>query len=55
MTVKFEGQDRRQAKLDKVMAEYHLKYERLLMNFSDEELKYLKHNSLKLFCNLDFF
>ena len=41
--------------LDNVMSEYHLKYEKLLMNFSDEELKYLKHNSLKLFCNLDFF
>ncbi len=41
--------------LDKVMSEYHLKYEKLLMNFSNEELKYLKHNSLKLFCNLDFF
>lgn len=41
--------------LDKVMSEYHLKYEKLLMNFNDEELKYLKHNSLKLFCNLDFF
>ena len=41
--------------LDKVMAEYHLKYERLLMNFTNEELKYFKNNSLKLFCNLDFF
>ena len=41
--------------LNEVMSEYHLKYERLLMNFNDEELKYLKHNSIKLFCNLDFF
>ncbi len=41
--------------LNKIMPEYHLKYERLLTNFNDEELKYLKHNSLKLFCSLDFF
>ena len=41
--------------LNEVMSEYHLKYERLLMNFTSEELKYLKHNSLKLFCSLDFF
>ena len=41
--------------LNEVMSEYHLKYERLLMNFTSEDLKYLKHNSLKLFCSLDFF
>lgn len=39
--------------LDRVMSGYHLIYEKLLMNFSDEELENLDQNSLKLFYNLD--
>ena len=40
--------------LDRVMSEYYLIYEKLLKDFSDEELENLDQNSLKIFYNLDF-
>ena len=39
--------------LDRVMSEYHVIYEKLLMDFSDGELENLDQNSLKIFYNLD--